>query len=530
MQIHKDMRYQGLIEDMESLYLAGCMEEMQELLEKLQTMAETEQDHLGLAASYFYRDILVQQKPDSETYMQDAKRALIIAQTQNIPYYEMKASNSLGIMYSEISDFHTSLEHYLCAIHIAESHPEFRYAAVVLNNVGNLFVWLEDYAEAAIYLERAYEKSVVENANDKQLIGLIVLNLIELYSNMGNYEKVYGWEEKNHDYLDEEERKLIASLNLINEAKKYVHEGLIEKAKEKILAFIEYPCDTSVYIYAFRCGINALRMGIKMEDFELCTQLVEKLQLMQTEATISSFSYDYTLVKTEYYMAFRDRLPQDMHAYYDEYFRESQSRIGQLHNTYAKSLAVKIAYEIMKDENEYVHIQNQLLQKDVEKDIFTNLYNKVSTEKYVRNALQNRCANKLQGMILIDIDLFKRVNDYYGHGVGDEVIAGVAEIIEEVDCESKIAGRFGGDEFLLFLDRQDSIEAIETLVKVLHADVASKVLLPDDRIGKVTLSMGICVIDSEISFEDAFSRADKALYRAKKLGRNRYALCSEEDA
>lgn len=528
MQIHEDIRFQKMIEQMEALYLENCVDKMQELLEQLQTLAETEQDAIGLACAYFYRDILSSQKPNGEIDMQYAIRSLIISQAQNVPYYEMKASNSLGIMYSELSDFHTSLEHYLRAIHIAETHPEFCYAAVVLNNVGNLFVWLEDYAEAVTYLERAYEKSITENQNDRQLIALIVLNLIELFSNMENYEKVHEWEGKNIDLLEPDEKEIIACIKLINEARQYAHDERRCEIKEKLLTFINYPVDSANYIYAFRCCINALKLGIALQDFELSAKLAAKLKIMQKDSTISSFSYDYALIRMEYFRAFSSQIAEKAQEFYDDYFRESQSRIVQLRNTYAKSLAVKIAYEDMKDENVNVHMQNELLQKDVEKDVFTNLYNKISTEKYVRKALERQSEDKVQGLMVIDIDLFKRVNDNYGHGIGDKVIIRVAEIIESLDCESKIAGRFGGDEFFLFLDRQDNVEVIKSHAEYLLNHVASDIELPDDRIKTITLSMGICVINRQMSFEEAFALADEALYQAKELGRNRYVVRVEE--
>lgn len=524
MQIHEDKRFQNLIEHMEALYLDGCTEEMRQVLEQLQTLAETEQDPIGLAAAYFYRDILSYKTPDSDTYMQYVKRSLKIAETKDIPYYQMKASNSLGIMYSELSDFHTSLEYYLSALHIAELHPEFCYASVVLNNVGNLFVWLEDYAEAVIYLERAYYKSIIENQNDKELIALILLNLIELNSNIREYEKAHEWEEKSRGIFVEEAHAIIKCINLVNEAKQFLDIGRTEDAAEKLRIFIKQSYETPDYIYVFRCCMSSMRLGILLSDFELCTSIEKRMKLLKEESTIMSFDYDYATVRVEYYLKFKEQLHECEENYYGEYYGQTQSRIGQLRNTYAKSLAVKIAFEEIKDENESVHLQNELLQKDVEKDIFTNLYNKVSTEKYVREAMDARTSDKKQALILIDIDLFKRISDNYGHGFGDKVIIAVAEIIESIGGEHKIAGRFGGDEFLLFLDQQDNEDEIKKEVELLMREISESIQLPDDQVKVVTLSIGICMIDSNMEFDEAFADADKALYRAKELGRNRYEI------
>lgn len=521
MQIHQDIRFQNLIERMEALLIEDRQDEMRLLLEQLQTLAETEQDDIGLAAAYFYRDVLCGEKPGSESYMQYAKRALKIADAKNITYYQMKVNNSLGIMYSENSDFHTSLEYYLNAIHIAEEHPEYSYASVVLNNVGNLFVWLEEYKEASSYLERAYHKAISENKDDKQLLATIGLNLIELYSSLGDYEKAKTWEEESCIMCYREVANIIECINMINPARQLLENGKHDEAAEALSKFASVKIDDSDYIYTFRCCVNALRMGIELNDFPLCTSVMKTMETLQSGTEMTSFSYEYATVRVEYYQAFKHLIKDDRHSYYEDYYMESQKRIEQLRSTYARSLSVKIALEEIKDENKSVHLKNEQLQKDIERDIFTNLYNKVSTEKYVREAMHGLSKGKKQGLMLIDIDLFKRINDCYGHGFGDKVITLVAETIESMSQGPKIAGRFGGDEFLVFLDRQDDYISIKNAAEGLLSRVRSGIELPDNRVDKITLSIGICLIDAPMEFEKAFASADEALYKAKELGRNR---------
>lgn len=524
MQIHEDIRFQTLIERMEALHLEGQMEEMQLLLEELQTLSETEQDNIGLAASYFYHDILSEDTLDSPTYCQYATRAFELSKAQNIPYYLMKSSNSLGIMYSELSDFHASLDYYLRALHIADEHPEFHYAAIVLNNVGNLFVWLKDYADAAVYLERAYYRSIMQNKNDRGLLDTIILNLIELYSVLEDDQKVRQWEALSQDILDQDARKLVACIIFLHDARALIKDGNTAAAVKKIRILLNLSLEISDYIYIFHCYVNAIRLCIEMKDFQLSSTLMTQLEQLQKNASMTSFAYDYATVRIEYYHAFRNLLDTDSSPYYQEYYLQSQNRIDQLHNTYAKSLSVKIAFEAVKDEKQNVQRRNEQLTKDMELDIFTNLYNKVSTEKYVIAAMKERLADTKQALLLIDIDLFKRINDNYGHIYGDQVITQVASILNALDNGDKIAGRFGGDEFLIFLKQQDSVDSIKAAAEILLTQVKSSIKLPDDRVNEITLSIGICVIDSDTTFEQAFALADDALYLAKENGRNQYQI------
>lgn len=524
MLIHEDIRFQELIERMEALYIENRTEEMLLLIEELQTLAETEQDDIGLAASYFYRDILSEESPDSPTYMQYAKRSLQISETKNIPYYQMKASNTLGILYSEISDFHTSLEYYLYAMRIADEHPEYNYVGIVLNNIGNLFVWLKDYVNATVYLERAYYKSIVQNHGDSAIIDIIILNLIELYTYLDNDEKVSEWDALRENIVEAEVKELIVCIILIHEARKLAK---IDEAIIKIKNFIEVSHELKDYIYIFHCSVSALRLALEMKAFDVATSAMELITQIQKKSSVTSFAYDYALAKMEYYQAMPEHLKFEDNSVYKDYFVQTQFRINQLNNTYAQSLSVKIALEDIKDENKNVRLQNNMLQKNIELDIFTNLYNKVSTEKYVKLAMEERPAHIKQGLLLIDIDLFKRINDNYGHVFGDHVITVVAEILSEIDVDQKIAGRFGGDEFLVFLKNQNCVAEIKAIAELLLQKVKNGVKLPDERVKEITLSIGICVIDSDISFSEAFVLADEALYLAKERGRNQYVLSAE---
>lgn len=520
MQIHEDIRFQELIERIEALHIKNCTEEMQLLLEQLQTLAETEQDDIGLSASYFYRDILSDEEPGSATYMEYAKRALKIAETKNIPYYRMKASNSLGIMYSEISDFHTSLEYYLRALQIADEHPEYHYSSIVLNNVGNLFCWLMDYEDASIYLERAY---YAEEQDHATVGDIIILNLIELYSNLENDQKVREWEAISKDMLEGDAKALTDCIILIYEAKRLTKIGHTCEAVSKIREFIKFSHEICDYIYIFHCSTSALRIAIEMGDFRLSSEVFERLEQTQNESSMTCFAYDYVTARVEYYQAFREYLQMDCSHFYQEYYEQSQIRIEQLHNTYAQSLSVKIQYEVVKSENKTVQLQNDMLQKNMELDIFTNLYNKVSTEKHVRIAMQERPDNVMQGLFLVDIDLFKRINDNYGHVFGDEIITQVANTLNTLDKGPQIAGRFGGDEFLLFL-KQHTVDEIKEVAEILLSQIRSNIKMPDDRVAELTLSIGICIIDASMDFKEAFELADEALYQAKERGRNQYVM------
>ncbi len=122
---------------------------------------------------------------------------------------------------------------------------------------------------------------------------------------------------------------------------------------------------------------------------------------------------------------------------------------------------------------------------------------------------------------MIDIDLFKSINDTYGHDVGDEVIKAVAGILQKNKRTSDIAGRLGGEEFALILPEAtlDSALAAAEWLRQLVADGAINV---EGHRLSVTISIGASAGDADMSgVDELLKQADIALYEAKRAGRNR---------
>ena len=124
-------------------------------------------------------------------------------------------------------------------------------------------------------------------------------------------------------------------------------------------------------------------------------------------------------------------------------------------------------------------------------------------------------------LLMIDIDLFKAVNDTYGHDAGDEVLKAVAEIMQKRKRAPDIAGRLGGEEFAILLPEallESAVAAAERLRRL----VADCVIAVDGRRIAVTVSIGAGVARPEMGgFDELLKEADIALYDAKHSGRNR---------
>lgn len=129
--------------------------------------------------------------------------------------------------------------------------------------------------------------------------------------------------------------------------------------------------------------------------------------------------------------------------------------------------------------------------------------------------------NGLVGLMYFDIDKFKRINDSYGHDIGDEVIVGFARRVSEILRANDVMGRMGGDEFCLLVETVGS-QAVQALAaKIVDA------MQPPMRIGELALqvgtSIGIAFHSPGTAAADLIRQADQAMYLAKQAGGNRFA-------
>jgi len=123
-------------------------------------------------------------------------------------------------------------------------------------------------------------------------------------------------------------------------------------------------------------------------------------------------------------------------------------------------------------------------------------------------------------VIMLDADYFKRINDTYGHHIGDQVLQRLGNILKSTLRSSDISGRIGGEEFSVFLPDTDLDHAIQ-LAERLRTDISTARVTSNQGEVSFTASFGVAQARSDESFHELLKRADHALYQAKASGRNR---------
>ncbi|WP_306015757.1 PleD family two-component system response regulator [Oceanicaulis sp. MMSF_3324] len=157
------------------------------------------------------------------------------------------------------------------------------------------------------------------------------------------------------------------------------------------------------------------------------------------------------------------------------------------------------------------------------RDALTGLFNRRYTVSRLRQALDGlRTNHEPVTTALIDIDHFKRINDTWGHNAGDQVLKEICARLSEQLRAIDIAGRYGGEEFLVVFSNTTARDACDAMERARLAVCATPVTLRETGdIINVTMSVGVAEAFLEDSVEALIERADTALYEAKRSGRNR---------
>lgn len=183
-----------------------------------------------------------------------------------------------------------------------------------------------------------------------------------------------------------------------------------------------------------------------------------------------------------------------------------------------------IRTSIFKIRQLYNQVSNHLriLQRRAYIDGLTGIQNRRSFDETIETLL--RCGEPFS-LIIADIDFFKKVNDTYGHAVGDEVLRYLAQEMETSFCDSSICFRYGGEEFVILLQQTTEEEAYEKAEAFRR-----KIDTTNSPSGEpITISFGITSYhaDDRVASE-IVHRADEALYEAKQTGRNKTVMYNSE--
>ena len=178
----------------------------------------------------------------------------------------------------------------------------------------------------------------------------------------------------------------------------------------------------------------------------------------------------------------------------------------------------------LEEANNELKLKNRALLKSSNTDPLTGLCNRHKIEECFAHEREMFAeSGRTLCLVLMDLDYFKAVNDTYGHNAGDSYLKEITQILKKAFRSSDTIGRWGGEEFVILLPKTDLKTAHEITLRLRDQIEQSGFA----QIGRQTASFGLAELHENDSLHSIVDRADAALYRAKKMGRNRVEISAE---
>lgn len=440
-------------------------------------------------------------------------RCLGIEKDEEDQYLETNAYNMLGMLSFFIGYEAAALDYYLSALESARKQYNTEGMIAALLNIGLLYQTGKEYGRAMSYYMQAKEAAEQDvRSQDMLLILYADIQIAQLYCRLGQYGeagRLYGEIEKFSQVVADGGflliKRVLDILLAVHEVNNEKIHRLAEEAAEHIktdeqlMEQMDFYVDICEIMFSYgkvkemRNILDVVREKLKDTDF-----LRLKIRAQQLEVN-----------------------------YQKEYGRKADyEKAG------SRYIEIYFAYETVLKKLRKNKIENMSSMQKVEEqkreferrsrhDLATGLLNKKAFRYEAEQGLMEYSGSTMNAMIFLDIDNFKFVNDCYGHMLGDEVIRTLADTIKEHFGEKCVCGRFGGDEFTIFIKEVEDMLKLEIKIEAFR-EAFSKLAFGEKKDLYVTLSIGASYNKGMcVSFQTMLACADEALEKAKEYGKNR---------
>ena len=406
------------------------------------------------------------------------------------PVAEAAVHHRLGMIYSRLGDLERAREFYESALERGRLLGDRKTIATSLNSLGVLLLRTGQQRSSAEDLHRArtlFEEAVTmaERSGDAHLKTLALGNVASTLAAQGDLEQALSLFRTQLDALRAMGARYDQALCLANIGEALRKSG---RADEALTPLIE----------AREIGGELGSKQRLMRAWHELSQCQEALG--DTRAALASYK--------EYH-----RLDQALHS------EDAESK--------ARNLVVQLAVRKVRDEADSYRAErdrlaavNLRLSAEAQEDPLTGLANRRHLDAQLERLFAEAAAQSRPLCVAVaDIDHFKSINDRHSHAIGDEVLRTVGRILRSACRPTDLAGRYGGEEFVLVLC-DATIEAARVICERLRAGVAEHAW-EELRPGlKVTISIGLAGGARQVSSADTLAAADARLYEAKRAGRN----------
>lgn len=478
---------------------------------------------------------------DINKMLEFSYQALDIFEDYKIIPGQIKAMNLIGISYFYNSMYEEALKYFIQVEELLKYSKDDYLLSSVLNNIGEVYRESLNFEKAFEFFRKAL---LISTENDYKLNAAGILsNIGEIYYENDKYEEAYeNFKKSYHILINEQDMVYLGEIES-KLGKVYYKLENMNKAEELLFSSLQrlealnnkyYSIDVLIYIaklYSNKNPQNYLYYLEKAMQYAEITNAKKKL------CTIYKYFSEYYETNNEYKISLE---------YYKNYNRLN---VEIMDSTLKNKLEIiKIELEHTKEIDRYEKIRNRLeneitsqknkIQKMIKsneeltrkayEDELTSIPNRRCINDYLNKIWDKSNPNDFIALYMIDIDHFKKYNDYWGHSNGDICLKRVSECIKNIQIKrNDVFGRYGGEEFVYIAENIDYSEALK-LGEYIRTEVEKLgiVYLSNNEEQYITISVGIAIgrISDFNYIENLFLIADKYLYQAKELGRNKTCI------
>lgn len=457
------------------------------------------QDSHALFIGYIYMfdySISIRDFSTSQCYMYEA----LSISSDEYKDEQMRLYIHCGLYYYFRSDAHAAIDYYCKALHISEEIQNIERRGAIYNNIALVFYQYHNYEEALHYYLEAYRYMKLSSSTYmEQSCAIIVGNIISNYvmlNDLDNAKKYFAIYQKTTS-PSAMSLCLEASIAHVSHeqerALSCIHALYVRLKEDNLDLYLQYTLLEDVLKVL-------LDIGTKEEAFDALTRFSEVSDHDNADEMLILLSYYKTYVEKFH---LQEALPELYQAYYTLTEKSIKRKDALRSKTFHDQMMLDRLFQL-----------NKSLQQSASYDVVSGLRNRNCYEQDITTYLQSDAITTL-GILMCDIDDFKEYNDEFGHLYGDKILHKLADALLAYADKEIIPYRFGGDEFLCILlnkSEQDVQQYIDSIYAHLKSDEHIKI-----SIGTATLPL---VAVKDIS--ELLTKADHALYMAKKTGKNRH--------
>lgn len=427
-----------------------------------------------------------------------ALSALRAAQELGDRSREGEVLNTMSGVYAESKSLDHSISTYHKALYLFQELADKQGESLVLNNLALTHLQAGDCGAA---LEESLASLEIARANQLTSIELTALGTVgEVYLGMDDLSRAHAYLQQALAMAIEKGSRYDQFWSLLNLGKVYLRQ------KDE------------------RAALDALHQALAISG--AARDRAGQFQCHELLAHIYEGQGHYRDALTHF---------KEFHALKESVFNENTAKrlagLQVVHQVETAKRDAEIHYiktiELQKEIEDRKQAQSTLVQLATT-DALTGLLNRreffVLAERAFQRAQRER---RRLAAILLDLDHFKRINDTYGHAVGDQVLAGVAQTIRANVREDELVGRYGGDEFVILLPGSTLARA-RKIARRLHENLTNQRFETERGTLSVGSSLGVAELASaDTGLDVLVDHADRAMYSAKRAGRNRTATYQE---